>query len=103
MLDMARYSSPSCVSNSAWYSLTKGCVTCSRAAFHDVFQFIECQVDAVIGQPALREVVGADTLGSVAAADLQLAVFGLFGMLFFLGGGSKRDCSKDMALARFLC
>src|SRR5690606_35100831 len=33
---------------------------------HDFRQGIQGQVDAVIGHPALREVVGADALGAVA-------------------------------------
>ena len=35
----------------------------------------------MVGDPALREVVGADALAAVAAADLQAPRFGLRGVL----------------------
>ena len=43
-------------------------------AGHHVLQPVEGQVDAVVGEPTLREVVGADALGAVAGADLGPAV-----------------------------
>ncbi len=46
-------------------------------------QLVEGQIDAVIGDPPLREIVGADPLGTVATADLQLAVPGLGAGLLF--------------------
>src|SRR5262245_58655424 len=42
-------------------------------AVHHVQQLVKRQVDAVIGDPALREIVGPDALGAVARAHLQLA------------------------------
>ena len=45
-----------------------------RFAGDHLRQFVECQVDAVIGDAALREIVGADALAAVAGADLLLAV-----------------------------
>ena len=42
-----------------------------RVARHDLVELVEGQVDAVVGHPALREVVGADALGAVARADLR--------------------------------
>src|SRR5690606_16349296 len=47
-------------------------------AGHDFRQGIQGQVDAVIGDPALGKVVGADALGAVARTDQQLATVGDF-------------------------
>ena len=47
-----------------------------RLALHHLRQVVERQVDAVVGDAALREVVGADALGAVARADLVLALGG---------------------------
>ena len=44
-----------------------------RLALHHLGQIVERQVDAVVGDAALREIVGADALGAVARADLVLA------------------------------
>src|SRR5690606_1307624 len=53
-------------------------------AFQHVGQVVQGQAfDAVVGDPALRVVVGADALAAVAAADLQLARGGG-------GGGAAR-------------
>ena len=41
-----------------------------RLAFHHLRQFVERQVDAVIGDATLREIIGADAFGAVAGADL---------------------------------
>ena len=45
-----------------------------EVALHHLVELVERQADAMVGQPALREVVGADPLRPVAAADLALAV-----------------------------
>src|SRR5262249_53432266 len=42
-------------------------------AVHDAVDLVERQVDAVVGDAALREVVGADALRAVARADQGLA------------------------------
>src|SRR5688500_8992305 len=42
-------------------------------AFQYLRQAVEGQVDAVVGDAALREIVGADALGAVARADHRLA------------------------------
>ena len=47
-----------------------------RFARNHLRQFVERQVDAVVGDAALREIIGADALASVAGADLLLAVRG---------------------------
>ena len=39
-----------------------------QVAIENVVELVEGQVDAVIGQPALRKIVGADALRAVAAA-----------------------------------
>ena len=44
-------------------------------AFHHLRQLVQRQIDAVIGDAALRKVIGADALGAVARADLP-APFG---------------------------
>src|SRR5262245_30055659 len=44
-----------------------------QLAVHDAVDLVEREVDAVIGDAALREVVGADALGAVARADEALA------------------------------
>src|SRR5438270_3223872 len=53
-----------------------------RLAGHDLVDLVEGQVDAVVGHPALREVIGADVLRAVARADLALAV----------GGARRGEC-----------
>ena len=51
-----------------------------RFAVEDLWQLVERQIDPMIGHPALREIVGADALGAVAAADLPAARSGAFGI-----------------------
>ena len=41
-----------------------------RLSLNDLGKFVKRQVDAVIADTPLREIVGADALGTVAAADL---------------------------------
>src|SRR5688572_2913395 len=47
-------------------------------ALHDVGQLVQREVDAVVGDAALREIVRADAFRAVAGAHLQLAVAGDF-------------------------
>ena len=42
-------------------------------AHHHAVELVERQVDAVVGQPPLRKIVGADALRAVARADLQFS------------------------------
>src|SRR3972149_2340662 len=49
-----------------------------KVAIHDVLDLVQREVDAVIGHASLREIVGADALGAVAAADQALARRRLF-------------------------
>ena len=45
-----------------------------RRALDDLVELVEGEVDAVVGHPPLREIIGADALGAVAGADLALAL-----------------------------
>ena len=49
-----------------------------QPAFEDVSEAVEGEVDAVVGDAALRVVVGADAFASVAAADQAFALCRLF-------------------------
>jgi hypothetical protein len=51
----------------------------AQVAFHHLQQLVEREVDAVIGEAALRKVVGADAVAAVAATDQALAGGGLLG------------------------
>ncbi len=56
-------------------------------ALHDLVELVERQVDPMVGDPALRKVIGAYAFRAVAGSDLELAglrlVRGLF--LAFVG------------------
>ena len=45
---------------------------------HDLIDFVQREVDAVIGDASLGEVVGADAFGAVAATDQRFAGCRLF-------------------------
>ena len=47
-----------------------------KIAVHDLVELVESQSDAVIGQTALGEIVGADLFAAVAGAYLTAAVGG---------------------------
>ncbi len=71
-------------------------------AGQDLVELVEVEVDAVVGDPVLLEVVGADLLGPAAAAHLVAAGVGQLGA----SGGparalSSRARSTCRALARF--
>src|SRR5437764_7039197 len=51
-----------------------------RLTIHDLVDFIERQVDSVIGDTALRKVISADALRPVAGADLAVAIGGARGL-----------------------
>jgi hypothetical protein len=42
--------------------------------FHYFTQFIQSKIDPVIGDPSLRKVVGANTLGAIAATNQTFAL-----------------------------
>ena len=82
----AHASSASC---SAWYSCCSASISSSSCAVHDLLQLVERQIDAVIGDAALRKVVGADALGAIAAAHLQAPRLRLRAVLLLLLGGQQ--------------
>ncbi len=45
-------------------------------AVHDVIHLVQREVDAVVGDAALREIVGADALGTVAATHQRFTLGG---------------------------
>src|SRR5712664_360040 len=44
-----------------------------KIAVHDVVDLVEGETDAVVGDPSLRKIIGADALGTVARADQGFA------------------------------
>ena len=40
-----------------------------QSTFHDLTQFVDGEIDTVIGDPPLRIIVGADTFGAIPRAD----------------------------------
>ena len=54
-----------------------------QIAVHDGVDLIKRQADAVIRHPALREIIGADPLGTVAAAHLTAALRVIGALPFF--------------------
>ncbi len=50
-----------------------------QIAFHNPVELVERQIDAMIGNTSLREIISADTLGSIARTDLATARFRAFG------------------------
>src|SRR5579872_2707455 len=61
---------------------------------HHLRELVEGELDAVVGHAALREVVGADALGAIAAADLQAARLRL-GALLLLLLGRQQPCLEE--------
>src|SRR5687768_13557246 len=51
-----------------------------RFALDDLRQLVEREIDAVVADAALRKVIGADALGTVAGADLPTPVGGARGV-----------------------
>src|SRR6218665_155212 len=51
-------------------------------AVEHLLQLVQRQLDAVVGEPSLREVVGADAVAALATADQALAQRGLLGGAF---------------------
>ncbi|OIQ68742.1 hypothetical protein GALL_496600 [mine drainage metagenome] len=64
-----------------------------KVAVHDRQQFVQRQVDAVVGQAPLRKVVGADAVAAVATANQTFALGSIFGgalaAVFFLDAGGQ--------------
>ncbi len=53
------------------------------SSFHHAVDIIKREVDAVVAHAALGEIIGADALRPVAAANLLLALAGAGGVGFF--------------------
>ena len=45
-------------------------------SFNNLVELVKGEIDAVVGNPPLRKIIGADALGAVAGADLFAAVGG---------------------------
>src|SRR5882757_2430402 len=52
-----------------------------KIAVHDVVDLVECETDAVVGDPSLRKIISADALGTVPGADQGFARGGFLGLL----------------------
>src|SRR5712691_6123056 len=52
-----------------------------KIAVHDVVDLVEGETDAVVGDPSLRKIISADTLGTVARADQGFARGGFLRLL----------------------
>ena len=68
-------------------------------AADDGIKFIERKVDAMIGHPALREIVGTNSFAPIAAADLALAILGDLVMMLLLhlveqAGPQDNECLR---------
>lgn len=55
-----------------------------NVAVHKLGQGVDCKPDSVVGDAALRVVVGSDALGAVARSDLLAAALGVLFVLLFL-------------------
>src|SRR5438445_7008812 len=53
-----------------------------KVAVHDVVDLVKGETDAVVGDPSLRKIVGADAFGTVARADQGFARRGFLRLLF---------------------
>src|ERR1700677_2321723 len=58
-------------------------------AVHDIVEFVQREIDAMVGDSALREVIGADAFGTIARADLQLARLRLLALLLLAFGSEQ--------------
>src|SRR3954470_4970109 len=52
-----------------------------RLAFDDLRQLVECEIDAVVADAALRKIISSDALGAIAGANLAAALGGAGGVL----------------------
>ena len=49
-----------------------------QLAFQHFFQLVRCEADAMVGDSAVRKIVGSDLFTAIAGADLHFAGLGLF-------------------------
>src|ERR1700683_4733655 len=67
--------------------LVQGADELIEVAVDDVIEFVEREVDAVVGDAALRESIRADARGPSAGTDVKLPRLRLLAFLFFSFGG----------------
>src|SRR5579862_1656836 len=87
--------------------LVQGTDELIEIAVHDIVQFIEREVDAVVGYPSLRKIIRANALGAIARADLKLARLRLLTLLLFSLLGQQpsfeqRQCARAVLMLRAL-
>src|SRR5882757_303779 len=82
----------------------KGLRQLGQIAVHDVVDLVEGETDAVIGDPSLRKIIGADALGAVARADQGFARGGFLGLLLaaLLVLDARREHCKRLFLVLVL-
>ncbi len=66
-----------------------------QVSLQDPLQPVEGQTDAVVGHPALREIVGPDTAAAVSGADLAFAFLGAL-LVLFLGLDVEQSGAQDL-------
>ena len=74
---------------------------CADVTVNKTIQIVAGHVDAVIGDAALREVVGADAFGAIACAYLAFTSLYLLGILF-LDHDIKQACPKNFHCLDFI-
>ena len=52
-----------------------------KVAGHDLGEFIQCQIDAVVGDSSLGEIIGTYALGAITASYLDTTGFRNFALL----------------------
>src|SRR5262249_45090574 len=70
-------------------------------AFDDAIERVQREIDAMVGDPALREVVRSDALRTVAGAVHALAVGGDLAPLRLLGA-LEEACAQDLQRLRLV-
>ena len=66
--------------------IRQGVNHCADVAVEKIIEIISCHVDAVIGDAALREIIGANTFAAIAGANLAFTRLRLFRVLFLYHG-----------------
>ena len=74
-----------------------------RFAGHDLVELVEREMDPVVGQSALRKIIGANAFGAIPGTDLGTPVGGALGVEPLALRLKDADRSNIMARARFLC
>ena len=66
--------------------IRQGINHCADVAIEKIIEIISGHIDAVIGDAALREIIGANTFAAIASAYLAFTCLRLFGVLFLYHG-----------------